>query len=212
MIMDLFVLMIFALSIFFSIRRGFAMTLAGFMKGALAVIAAWLLCDDLSRLLLRIPPLHDFAAGRIQEGVTAKWESSSIYNLLPSLFTEGENNISDVLVNEGVTKLLWLFFTIIGFLIILITIRIVASFLERRFSHKGRGGFIGFSDKLLGLLLGSVVGIFNIMLVLALILPAAGFLVPSLSESIPAWFESSLFAKDIYDNNLLLILLRDFLA
>lgn len=212
MIMDLFVLMIFALSIFFSIRRGFAMTLAGFMKGALAVIAAWLLCDDLSRLLLRIPPLHDFAAGRIQEGVTAKWESSSIYNLLPSLFTEGENNISDVLVNEGVTKLLWLFFTIIGFLIILITIRIVASFLERRFSHKGRGGFIGFSDKLLGLLLGSVVGIFNIMLVLALILPAAGLLVPSLSESIPAWFESSLFAKDIYDNNLLLILLRDFLA
>lgn len=212
MIMDLFVLMIFALSIFFAIRRGFAMTLAGFMKGALAVIVAWLLCDDLSRLLLKIPLLHDFAAGRIQEGVTAKWESSSVYNLLPALFTEGENSISDVLVSEGVTKLLWLFFTIIGFLIILITIRIVASFLERRFSHKRRGGFIGFSDKLLGLLLGSVIGIFNIMLVLALILPAAGLLAPSLSESIPTWFESSLFAKDIYDNNLLLILIRDFMA
>lgn len=212
MIMDLFVLTIFALTIFFSMRRGFALTLAGFMKGALAVIVAWLFCDDLSRLLLKLPTLHDFAAGRIQEGLAAKWESSAVYNMLPALFTEGENSISDTLINEGVTKLSWLFFTIISFLLILAAIRIAAAFLERGLSHKARGGFIGFSDKLLGLLLGSVVGVFNIMLILALILPAAGLFVPSLSESIPAWFESSLFAKDIYDNNLLLILVRDFMA
>ena len=87
MIMDLFVLTIFALTIFFSMRRGFALTLAGFMKGALAVIVAWLFCDDLSRLLLKLPTLHDFAAERIQEGLTAKWESSAVYNMLPALFT-----------------------------------------------------------------------------------------------------------------------------
>lgn len=212
MIMDLLVLTIFALSIFFSMRHGFAETLAGFMKGTLAVVAAWLLCGKLSRFLLNIPVLRNFASERIQQGLTAKWENSYLYNLLPTLFTKGENSISDAIINEGVAKILWLFFTIISFLIILITIRIVASLLERRFSHRRHGGFIGLSDRLLGLLLGSVIGIFNVMLILALILPAAGLFVPSLSKAIPTWFESSLLAKDIYDNNLLLILLRDFLA
>lgn len=212
MIADLFVLAVFALSVFFSMRRGFAMTLAGFLKGIAAVVLAWIFCDDLAAILLDIPTLHDFAVGRISAGLSARWESSAVYNALPKLFTEGENGITDALINEGVTKLSLLFFTILGFFLILIGIRLFVRLLEKALSHKHRGGFIGFSDRLLGLLLGIIVGAFNVLLALALLLPLAGLFLPSLSESIPAWFENSHFAREIYDNNLLLILMRDFLA
>lgn len=211
MIADLLVLAVFALSLFFSMCRGFAATLAGFMKGIAAVIIAWLFCDDLSKILLDIPVLHDFAVGRISAGLSARWESSVVYNALPKLFTEGENSITDALINEGVTKLSLLFFTILSFFIILLAIRLIARMLEKVLSHRHCGGFVGFSDKMLGILLGIIVGAFNVLLVLALLLPLVGIFVPSLSENLPSWFESSLYAKDIYDNNLLLILLRDFL-
>lgn len=212
MIADLFVLAVFALSVFFSIRRGFAASLANLLKGIAAVVIAWIFCDDLAGLLLNIPPLHDFAVGRISQGLSVRWESSAVYNALPSLFTEGENSIAQSLINEGITKLSLLFFTILSFFLILLGIRLLARLLEKAMSRRYRRDFIGFSDRLLGLLLGIIIAVFNVMLALALLLPLGGILVPSLNDLLPSYFENSLFAKDIYDNNLLLILMRDFLG
>lgn len=212
MIMDFLILALFATSVLFSMRKGFAMTLAGFLKGLFSVVIAWLLCDDLSRLLLKLPFVHELAAERLRLGISARWESSAVFNMLPTLFTEGSNSIADELINEGVTKLSWLLLTIVSFLVILLLVKAAARLLERSFSHRFRGGFIGFSDRFFGLLLGCVVGAFNVLLALALLLPLAGLLLPSLSSALPGWFEGSFFARDIYDNNLLLILLRDFMA
>ncbi len=211
MIMDFLILALFAASVLFSMRKGFAMTLAGFLRGLFSVVVAWLLCDDLSRLLLKLPFVHELAAERLRLGISARWEGSAVFNMLPTLFTE-RSSIADELVNEGVTKLAWLLLTIVSFLVILLLVRAAARLLERSFSHRFQGGFIGFSDRFFGLLLGCVVGAFNVLLALALLLPLAGLLFPSLSAALPGWFEGSFFARDIYDNNLLLILLRDFMA
>ena len=131
---------------------------------------------------------------------------------MPSLFTQSSNNFSETIITEGATKLAWLFLTIIGFLLIFVGIRFVGYLIQKNFSQKEREGFIGFSDKMLGLVLGIIVGLFNVLLVLALLLPICGFVAPGLSEQLPTWFDGSYFAKDIYDNNLLLILIRDFIC
>lgn len=212
MIMDAFVLIVFVSSIFLFMRRGLALSLARMLKGVIAVIAAWLFCDDLAAILLKIPSIHDFAIGKISQGLSARWESSAIYEALPALFTSDNGGFTDTLITEGSTKLAWLFLTIISFLLILLAIRFVADILSKSLSNREHDGLIGFSDKLLGLLLGIVVGIFHVLLFLALLLPLVGLFIPSLSQYLPGWFENSFFAKDIYDNNLLLILLRDFLA
>lgn len=212
MIMDILVLVVFALSIFFSLRKGFAAALSGFFKGIAAVVLAWFFCDDLAAMLLKIPAVHTFAVEKISQQLSVRWENSDIYKALPELFTSGENNISNALINEGASRLAALFLTILSFFLILVGIRLLASAAERLFSHKERRGFIGISDRLLGLLFGIVIAIFNILLFLALLLPLVGIVVPSWSETLPQWFEGSYFAKDIYDNNLLLILIRDFIA
>lgn len=212
MIMDILVLVVFALSIFFSLRKGFAVALAGFFKGIAAVVLAWVFCDDLAALLLKVPAVHTFAVEKISQQLSVRWENSDIYKALPELFTSGENNISNALINEGASRLAALFLTILSFFLILVGVRLLASAAEKLFSHKEHGGFIGFSDRLLGLLLGIIIATFNILLFLALLLPLVGIVVPSWCETLPQWFEGSYFAKDIYDNNLLLILIRDFIA
>ena len=212
MVMDIAVFAIFVISIFLSMRRGLALMVSGLMKGIVAAAVAWLFCDDLADTLLKVTPIHDFVVGRISEQLSARWESSAIYSDLPSLFTQSSNNFSETIITEGATKLAWLFLTIIGFLLIFVGIRFVGYLIQKNFSHKEREGFIGFSDKMLGLVLGIIVGLFNVLLVLALLLPVCGFVAPGLSEQLPTWFEGSYFAKDIYDNNLLLILIRDFIC
>lgn len=212
MIMDILVLAVFALSLFLSLRKGFAAALAVFFKGIAAVVLAWFFCDDLAAMLLKVPAVHTFAVEKISQQLSVRWESSDIYNALPELFTSGENNISNLLINEGAGRLSALFLTILSFFLILVGVRLLASAAEKLFSHKERGGFIGFSDRLLGLLLGIIIAIFNILLFLALLLPLVGIVVPSWSETLPQWFEGSYVAKDIYDNNLLLILIRDFIV
>ena len=67
MIMDILVLAVFALSIFFSLRKGFAAALAGFFKGIAAVAVAWFFCDDLAAALLKVPAVHTFAVEKISQ-------------------------------------------------------------------------------------------------------------------------------------------------
>lgn len=212
MIMDALVLAIFVISIFVSMRRGLALMMAGLAKSIVAGAAAWALCDDMAGFLLGLEPVRNFAVGRISRGLSVRWESSPIYESLPSLFTSGDESLADSLITEGATKLAWLFLTIASFFFIFLGIRLLASLFQKLFSHKRRGGFIGFSDKLLGLILGILIGFFNVLLFLALLLPASGLMMPSLCEQLPGWFSGSVFAKDLFDNNLLLILLRDFVA
>lgn len=212
MIMDALVLIIFVFSIFLFMRRGLALSLARMLRGVIAVALAWIFCDDLAAILLKIPSIHDFAVGKISQGLSVRWENSAIYEALPTLFTSDSGSFTDTLITEGSTKLAWLFLTIISFVLILLGIRLIADILVGSLSHKKQDGLVGFSDKLLGLILGIVVGIFNVLLFLALLLPLVGLFIPSLSQYLPGWFDNSFFSKDIYDNNLLLILLRDFIA
>ncbi len=212
MIMDGLVLAVFVISIFMSMRRGLTLILTDLARSIIGAVLAWFFCDDMARYLLKIQPIHDFAVGKISQGLSVRWESSAIYEALPALFTSEGGGFADALITEGATKLAQLFLTIASFLLIFLALHLLAALLQKLFSHKNRGGFVGFSDRLLGLILGIVIGFFNVLLFLALLLPVCGLLFPSLGEQLPVWFSGSVFAKDLYDNNLLLILLRDFIA
>ena len=85
--MDIAVILIFMLTIFLSMRKGFMGTVAGFFKGIASVIAAYFLS----------PPLGRFIAGsvigestglRINSYLQDKWQDSEVYQALPGIFRE----------------------------------------------------------------------------------------------------------------------------
>lgn len=212
MVMDIAILAVLVLTIFFSMRRGFALTVAGFFKGFASLIVAWFFCDDLAVWLMNSTPAGTKTAERISEGLSAKWESSDIYMALPDLFKEsGGNAAADSMISQGSMRIAELLLTILCFAAIVFLLRVVLGLLGRAFSHKYNEGFAGVMDWFLGLILGTVLGVLYVFVFLALLLPVVGLFMPEQCETVMDWLDSSVIAGDLYNNNLLLILFRDFL-
>ena len=57
---DIMILAVMVLTIFLTMRKGFAMSVVGFFKGFVSLVIAWLFCDDLAEWLM-----SDTAAGAV---------------------------------------------------------------------------------------------------------------------------------------------------
>lgn len=212
MVMDILILAVMVLTIFFSMRKGFAMSVVSFFKGVASFIVAWIFCDDLALWLSAKTSISTSITDKINSGLAAKWESSDIYASLPDLFKEnGADSAAGSLIAGGSARITGLLLTIISFVAIVFVLRVVLALVGRAFSHQNNEGFAGIMDRILGLLLGSILGILHVFVFLALLLPVAGLFAPDQCPTILGWLDSSVIAGDLYNSNLLLILFRDFL-
>ena len=213
MIMDIIVFAILIATIFFSMRRGFALTLANFFGGIVSVVIGWIFSDDLAEILFNETFVGTWLTDKLHDGLVQSWQNSEIYQALPSLLRKESNSgtswTDSDLITTGSEKLVMFFLTVISFFLIVIGLRLVIGLLKSGFSKKSRYGFRGFVDWLLGLIMGIVLGIINVMIFLALLPAVLGIFCPDMSESLVSWFSGSYAAQDLYDNNLLLVLMRD---
>lgn len=212
MVMDILIFIVFILTIFLSVRKGFALTVVNFFKGFVSLIAAWFLCDDAADWLMTKTEVGINAMDKINEALSSKWEDSDIYMALPEIFKENGGNFAHSLILDGAGKLAGILLTIVCFVLIVLGLRLVLSVIGGLFSHKKNDGFVGTVDWLLGLTLGIVLGFIYVLLFLALLVPVAGLLMPQYCETIMIWLDESFVAGDLYNNNILLLLFRDFMA
>ena len=103
-----------------------------------------------------------------------------------------------------------MFLSMVSFFLIVLAVGLVCSFLTRLFSKQYNGGFFGLLDWLLGGIMGLLSGLFYVFVFLALIVPVTALFMPGLSETLMASFAESRIAGSLYDNNLLLLIFRDF--
>lgn len=213
MIMDIIVFAILIATIFFSMRRGFTLTLANFFSGIVSVVIGWIFSDDLAEILFKETFVGTWLTDKLHDGLVLSWQNSEIYQALPALLREESNSgtswTDSDLITTGSEKLVMFFLTVISFFLIVIGLRLVIRLLKSGFSKKNRYGFRGFVDWFLGLIMGIVLGIINVMIFLALLPAVLGIFCPDMSESLVSWFSGSYAAQDLYDNNLLLVLMRD---
>lgn len=213
MIMDIIVFAILIATIFFSMRRGFALTLANFFGGIVSVVIGWIFSDDLAEILFKETFVGTWLTDKLHDGLVQSWQNSEIYQALPSLLRKESNSgtswTDSDLITTGSEKLVMFFLTFISFFLIVIGLRLVIGLLKSGFSKKSQYGFRGFVDWFLGLIMGIVLGIINVMIFLALLPAVLGIFCPDMSESLVSWFSGSYAAQDLYDNNLLLVLMRD---
>ena len=79
------------------------------------------------------------------------------------------------------------------------------------FSKKQNGGFTGLLDGILGLAFGLMRSFLVVFFLLALLVPVSSFLAPDTASALIESLSKSVFTKDLYDNNLLMLIVRDFL-
>ena len=106
---------------------------------------------------------------------------------------------------SGVTDFLM---TVAAFLILVMASKILLYILIALFSKRNNPGATGIIDGLLGLGVGFIKGFVVVYLVLAIMIPAVNLASPDHAFSLLTSLDSSLMAKDLYDNNPLLLLFR----
>ena len=204
--MDITVIVIFALTIFLTMRKGFIGTIAGFMKGILSVAAAYFLAGPLAALI-EDSKIGEATEYRISEALSMKLDSSEIYSILPGMFKAGAESATSGFIAKSATEINHAAWVVMSFVLILIVVRIILGLLVSMVkSSRDKEGFTGTVDWILGLVMGLILGLIVVFMFLALLFPVASLIVPDRSQDIMSWFDGSFFAQDLYDNNLLLLI------
>lgn len=214
MVMDLMVIVVFVGTVFFSMRRGFAITVINFVRCIASLVLGFLFCDDLRYWLLANTGLGDFMEDKVQaaltDSVSSALEESALYQMLPSVLQEQSSELTDTLAEEGILRLTHTFLTILSFFLIVLAVALAASVLSHIFSRQYTGGFLGFTDWLLGGVMGIIGGLFYVFVFLSVITPLTAMFMPSLSDALAQSLTESHVAGILYDNNFLMRVLRDF--
>ena len=214
MVMDIMVGIIFFGSVFLSMRKGFALTVINFIRVVASAVLGILFHDDLRDWLLNQTGLgiwiQDTLQKRTAEAIASVWSETDIFPLLPEIIRKEALTVTDVLVSEGISKLAETLLSILSFLLIVLAVGLVCSILNRIFSKQFNEGFVGFMDWFLGGVLGVLSGMFYVFVFLAVIVPVTSLFMPEMSETLMTSFAESKIAGSLYDNNILLLIFRDF--
>lgn len=195
-------------------RRGFVHTFIHTVGWILAVVLGFVWYPHVIKFLKGKTGFYDSVHGKIAERVAENTENAAdsaitgipevIRDLLDKTIDSAANAIA-VSVSDSLTNLI---FNILGFLAVAAVIKLFLMTLTFLFSKEKNGGFIGGVDGFFGLLAGALKGVILVYILLALMVP-----VTSLSGStfLIGQLDGSLLGSYLYDNNLILRLVKGFL-
>lgn len=213
MILDIIVIGILVLTMVFGFRRGFIYTISHTLGWVASLVAAFLLASPLRDLMTEKTQIDDsiyFALfdklSLSSDSLTASTQSFPL--IIGQTVSEATENAA-MAIAEKITELTTL---LLCFFAILLVAKIIFFFLTTAASRREKKGFTGFTDGLLGMLAGFLKGVVFVFLFLALLLPVTNLVSPFSAELILGSLDSSHFARALYDNNYLVLVINDFLA
>ena len=208
-IMDMAALVIILLSTIAGARKGFAATMVSFMQWFVCAAAGLLLCGQLRSFLAKETKLEDWIRDSIQSHLRTSIEESGPYQALPDLFSSWNSQGTETLSHITAVSITEVLMTIICFLLIVFGIKLACWILIHLFSKGSNDGVIGFIDGFAGFAFGIARGLILALLFFALLVPVLGLLLPDLAETFGRAMDGSHIASILYDDNVLLVLLRD---
>lgn len=217
MLMDLAVGLILLGSMIYGLRKGFIYTFIHTVGWVLALILAYIATPFVKRLVAGETTLYESLEAsfvRRFTGQTAVTQSSvdTIPSNLTGVAVQKIGEVTDALARQIAEAFAGLAFTVLVFLALFILLKVVFWLVLRMFSKEYNDGVMNFFDGLFGLAFGFVKGMLLVFLFLALLVPVGSLLSPGFTATLVASLDHALFAKDLYDNNFILLLLRSFFA
>lgn len=212
MMMDILAAVILLISLIRGAKTGFARTLVSFMQWFICIIAGFILCSSVKEYLITQTELDDAINSYILDQVGTSIEQSAPYMAMPDLFSQWIQDSSTGFVYGTTASLTDVILTVIAFIVVILAIKLLCWFFVWIFSKEHHDGLIGFLDSLVGLLFGAVRGVLLILLLFAFLVPVLCLLPGTLSETLKTAMDQSSVASFLYDDNLLLILVRDLFS
>lgn len=208
-VLDIIVVAILLFSTICGMRKGLVMTVVSFMQWFVCVIFGFIFCERVKVYLIDHTALDDTLTESIARSAENSIESNAAYQAMPDLFGGWIDQQSGSFIYGTAASVASALLSVIAFLLIVFGIKLLCFFFARLFSRKYNDGAAGFLDGFLGFLFGAVRGIILVFLFFALLIPVTGLLWPELSQPVAEAMDKSSMSKVLYDDNVLLILLRD---
>ena len=195
-------------------RRGFIHTFIHTVGWLLAVILGFVWYPHVIKFLKEKTAFYDAVHGKIAERISENAGSATdaamtgIPEVIRDLLDKAIGSATDAIALSMSDSLSNLIFNIIGFLVVAIAIKLILLGLTILFSKEKNGGFIGGIDGFLGLLAGALKGIILVYILLALMVPITSL---SGSSFLMGELDGSVLGSYLYDNNLILRMVKGFL-
>lgn len=212
MILDVLAAVILLFSIVSGARKGFAKTCLSFMQWFICIIAGFFLCTPIKGYLIAHTTLDEAIHSYIIDQIHTTIEESAPYQSMPDLFSSWLQDGRSGFLYGSSASLTDIVLTVLAFLLVILTVKIAGSILVLLFSKEYHKGLIGCLDGILGFGFGAVRGVLLLLILFALLVPVLTLLPDTLSTALKTAIDQSMVASVFYDDNLLLILLRDLFS
>lgn len=213
MILDIIVIGILVLTMVFGFRRGFIYTISHTLGWVASLVAAFVLASPLQNLMAEKTQIDDSIYltlfDKLSQSSDSLTASTQSFPLIMGQTISATAENAAMAIAEKITELTTL---LLCFFAILLAVKIIFFFLTTAVSRREKKGFTGFADGLLGMLAGFLKGVVFVFLFLALLLPITNLVSPFSTDLILGSLDSSHFARALYDNNYLILVINDFLA
>jgi len=206
-----------ALIVLWSMVRGYTQGLAAALVHAtgwvVAVILAFAFSPKLEEWLTNETGLYTL----IREKLLTKFTDSAAditetFNSLPTALSEGIGDLKNMVVSSLATRAADIVFAILSFILVVLVVKLILSLLVLLVSKKNRKGLTGAVDGVLGAVGGFVTGVIVVYVMLALLAPLTAIADPNLTEALNNAIDKSWLTKEMYDNNIIMVIFKDFLT
>ena len=142
----------------------------------------------------------------IAEAIAKKADESLVS--IPGLFREWAGNTADYAAKETAQNITGFILMVLAFLAIILSIKLVLFLITHLLSKKYNDGPLAFIDSAGGMILGVILGVFYVLVILAVLVLVLHWLPQNTQDVIMDYLNRSYFTGIIYDNNPLLTLLH----
>lgn len=212
MILDIAIIIVLAAAMVQGFRNGFIYTFLNMTGWLLSLVLGFVWSPHVRNFLIEKTDYYE----SIQQNLSTKFSSAMNTTDLfvegfPKLLQKAVDKMAGAAANSFADVMTDFVFTILSFLAVVLLIKLILWIFIGIFSKKHSGGLTAFLDGTAGLCAGLVKGLLLVFVLLALMVPFMTLSSPHTAETIQGWLASSRFACDLYDNNLIILIIRDFI-
>ncbi len=212
MIFDLVVGAIIIFAMVQGYRNGFISTFLHMIGWILAIVLGFVWSKQVKEFLLEKTDIYDSIYKNIYQKFSENLTNTQTsFDGLPTIISSGLKEFSSNVAETMAESLSSILFTIMSFLLVMFCIKLVLWLFTLLLSKKNNDGISGFADGLLGMLFGMIKGVLFVYVLLAVLIPVVSLVSPEHTMTITKALSDSHLAKELYDNNLILLIVRDFL-
>lgn len=212
--MDIAILAIILGSTVLGYIQGFIRTFLHTVGWLLAIVLSFAWYPTVVNFLKEKTDFYDVMQTNVSDQLTAGLGDAAsggtenalngIPDILAQAFQAASGAVADTLAG-GLTDIL---FNIAGFLLVIAAIKFIFWLLTSLFSKKDNDGITGWFDGIFGAVFGGVKGIVIVFILLAILVPITGL---SQGTFFLESLEASKVAGSLYDNNVVFIMIKEFL-